>query len=228
MTMPHVQTSPSGVRSTPMGPWVPGGGAVDGAGRKRDVILVKLNLPELHRPGRIALIILVALRGIHEPERAIFFDQPVAPPSRRGANAPPIRICSHARWNDILRGVCRTGVMIRLPTPHPKRSIRFNREHGVHAEAHVHPIRVRADARGHDRRPMSWLKAGLRLSPQYQRLPSDCIATVSRVPAQTLTQLVAVPICIGTALPVFDGMPTDPAQLSPQPHNVPSSFKATE
>ena len=40
--------------------------------------------------------------------------------------------------------------------------------------------------------------AGFGLSPQNQRLPSDCIATVSRMPAQTFTQLVTEPTGIAS------------------------------
>ncbi len=73
-----------------------------------------------------------------------------------------------------------------------------------------------------------WAKAQLGFSPQYQRLPSDCIATVSRPLAQTLIQFVAEPTCTGTELPLVEAIPTDPAQLSPHAHRVPSLLNATE
>src|SRR5262245_19196288 len=46
--------------------------------------------------------------------------------------------------------------------------------------------------------------------------------------AQTLTQFVAEPTCTGTELPFVESIPTDPAQLFPQAHNVPSRLMATE
>src|ERR1035441_9135127 len=69
--------------------------------------------------------------------------------------------------------------------------------------------------------------AGSGLSPQYQRLPSDCIATVSSIPAHTLIQLLEKPTCTGTALLLVEPVPSDPDQLLPQVHNVPSCFNAT-
>src|ERR1035437_8939388 len=75
--------------------------------------------------------------------------------------------------------------------------------------------------------PTPWATAGLGFSPQYQRLPSDCIATVSSVPAHTLIQLVAEPTCNGTPLLLVKPVPSDPAQLLPHAHKVPSFFNAT-
>src|ERR1035437_6228848 len=75
--------------------------------------------------------------------------------------------------------------------------------------------------------PTPWATAGSGLPPQYQRLPSDCIATVSSVPAHTLIQLVAEPTCRGTALLLVEPVPSVPDQLLPQAHSVPSCFRAT-
>ena len=70
-------------------------------------------------------------------------------------------------------------------------------------------------------------KAGSGLSPQYHRLPSDCSATLSSVPAHTLIQLVADPTCRGAALLLVVPVPSDPAQLLPHAHNVPSFLMAS-
>src|ERR1035437_5410283 len=75
--------------------------------------------------------------------------------------------------------------------------------------------------------PTPWATAGLGFSPQYQRLPSACSATVSSVPAHTLTQLVAEPTCTGTALLLVEPVPNVPAQLFPPAHKVPSFLRAT-
>ncbi len=53
------------------------------------------------------------------------------------------------------------------------------------------------------------------------------MATVSRPPAQTLIQLVAVPTCTALVTEwLANPIPNSPAQFIPQAHNVPFFFSA--
>lgn len=94
-----------------------GSGCVSCAAGIRHVILRESDLPEFDGLVGSSGSVRLAFGGVHEPERAVFLNQPVAPPSRRCANAAPIGIGSNACRNRVLRGIGRAGVSIRVPPP---------------------------------------------------------------------------------------------------------------
>src|ERR1051325_6615049 len=73
--------------------------------------------------------------------------------------------------------------------------------------------------------PLVCAMAGSGFCPQYQTLPSDCIATLSSNPAQILVQFAPLPTRTGTALLLVEPIPNGPAQLLPQAANRPLVFK---
>src|SRR5581483_12425288 len=103
----------------------PGGCGVGGSGAIGDILFRELNAPKLDRLVGTLRSIGFALRGVHEPKRAILFNKTVAPPTRSSGDGLPIAVRANTGGRGIPRLVACAGIEMGITSPRPKRPIRF-------------------------------------------------------------------------------------------------------